>query len=91
MKEDFRNASWLHRKYVIEGLTTYEMAELQGCTSTAVRYWMKKYDIERQRTRGGVRKIITRDAITLCRNCHGVIKNKEYSFATKYDAVVRSS
>ena len=47
---------WLIQKYVTEGLSTVEIAEISGCRHTNISYWMKKHGIK-GRTISDARKI----------------------------------
>jgi len=43
---DYRDAETLRYLYVVERLSTYEMAELLGVSRDTIRYWLRKYEIE---------------------------------------------
>ena len=45
MKE-YKNSAWLYHKYVEEGLSSYDIAKLQTCTSTTIRSWLRKHNIK---------------------------------------------
>lgn len=44
MKE-YKDKNWLYINYVEKGLSSYALAELQNCTPTTIRSWLKRYSI----------------------------------------------
>jgi len=44
----YRDAEWLREKYVDEGLSGYEIAEICDCGDSTVYSWLDRHDIERR-------------------------------------------
>lgn len=42
----FRDPDWLREKYVEEGLSTWEVADLCGCSQTTIRDWLGRHSID---------------------------------------------
>jgi len=42
----YRNKEWLREKYVTEGLTQADIAEVCDSTQSTISYWIRKHDIE---------------------------------------------
>ena len=40
-----RDAAWLHQKYIVEELSTRQIANLIGVDGSSIAYWMKKFGI----------------------------------------------
>lgn len=41
----YKNESWLHQKYITDTLLASEIAKQCGCHPTAIRFWLKKFNI----------------------------------------------
>ena len=48
--------SWLIQKYIIEGLSTIEIANISGCNYRTIVFWLKKHGIK-SRTNSEIRKL----------------------------------
>lgn len=46
----YQQRDWLYQKYVVEGLTTYEIGEIKGVHQQTISNWLKRLDIEARRT-----------------------------------------
>jgi hypothetical protein len=64
LNKAYMNKEWLHHKYVVEGYSSYDIAEITGVEKTAILRWLKEYGIERRdaddisdRTRSKISKI----------------------------------
>jgi len=44
-----RDAEWLREQYAEQKHTTYDIADMCGCSSKTVRNWLAKHDIEIRR------------------------------------------
>lgn len=42
---NYKNKKWLYHQYCVEGRNSYEIAELQGCSSTTIINWLRRYGI----------------------------------------------
>ena len=56
------------QELINQGLSTHKIAKELGCSQTNVRYWLKKYEIERP--------------IRYCRTCNKVLTNKQKRFCS---------
>jgi len=46
MSEKYRNKKWLYKKYVIEGKTQQEIADICGVSSSPIGSWLSKFGIK---------------------------------------------
>lgn len=58
MEPLYRDKEWLYQKYVVEKLSSLQIADLLGCHRTTVVKWLKRHDIPRKRK-----------ATVYCENC----------------------
>jgi transposase len=46
LKANYENKDWLHEKYVKDGLTQKEIADIVGCSQHTISRWIRKHNID---------------------------------------------
>lgn len=70
-------------QYLLEGYSTYKIAELTNKSQTTIRYWIKKYDLNKP--------IQTISSTKICRDCNSEKPIEDFYFKNKSKSDLRDT